>query len=38
MEDAVTMTEETFAPSLNDADFGIKVENVEKSNRKSNNC
>jgi electron transfer flavoprotein alpha subunit len=24
------MTEEAFAPSLNDADFGIKVENVEK--------
>lgn len=30
VEDAVSMTEEAFAPSLNDADFGIKVENVEK--------
>ena len=24
------MNEEAFAPSLNDADFGIKVENNEK--------
>ncbi|WP_445715599.1 electron transfer flavoprotein subunit alpha/FixB family protein [Flavobacterium sp.] len=30
VEDAVSMTEEAFAPSLNDGDFGIKVENVEK--------
>ena len=30
VEDAVAMTEEPFTPSLNDADFGIKVENVEK--------
>lgn len=30
VEDAVSMTEEAFVPSLNDADFGIKVENVEK--------
>lgn len=30
VEDAVSMTEEAFAPSLNDADFGIKVENIEK--------
>lgn len=30
VEDAVSMTEEAFTPSLNDADFGIKVENVEK--------
>lgn len=30
VEDAVAMNEEAFAPSLNDADFGIKVENVEK--------
>ena len=30
VEDAVAMTEEAFAPSLNDSDFGIKVENVEK--------
>ena len=29
MEDAVSMTED-FAPSLNDADFGIKVEKIEK--------
>ena len=30
VEDAVTMSEETFAPKLNDADFGIQVENIEK--------
>lgn len=30
VEDSVAMTEEAFVPSLNDADFGIKVENVEK--------
>ena len=30
VENAVAMTEETFAPTLNDADFGIKLENVEK--------
>ena len=30
VENAAAMTEETFTPSLNDADFGIKVENVEK--------
>jgi len=30
VEDAVAMTEEAFAPALNDADFGIKLENVEK--------
>lgn len=30
VEDAVSMAEEAFAPSLNDADFGIKVEKVEK--------
>jgi electron transfer flavoprotein alpha subunit len=30
VENAAAMTEEAFAPSLNDADFGIKVENVEK--------
>lgn len=30
VENAVAMTEEAFVPSLNDADFGIKVENVEK--------
>ena len=30
VENAATMTEEAFVPSLNDADFGIKVENVEK--------
>ena len=30
VENAAAMTEESFAPSLNDADFGIKVENVEK--------
>ncbi len=29
-EDAVSLTEEDFAPSLNDADFSIKTENVEK--------
>ena len=30
VENAAAMTEESFTPSLNDADFGIKVENVEK--------
>lgn len=30
VENASSLTEESFAPSLNDADFGIKVENVEK--------
>ena len=30
VENAAAITEESFAPSLNDADFGIKVENVEK--------
>lgn len=30
VENAAAMTEESFAPSLNDADFGIKVENIEK--------
>ena len=30
VENAVTMFEETFAPTLNDADFGIQVENIEK--------
>jgi electron transfer flavoprotein alpha subunit len=29
-EDSVSLSEETFSPSLNDADFGVKVENVEK--------
>src|SRR5690606_9345890 len=29
-ENSVSLTEEAFSPSLNDADFGIKVENVEK--------
>ena len=30
VESASTLAEESFAPSLNDADFGIKVESVEK--------
>ena len=30
VEDATSLTEEAFSPSLNDADFGVKVENVEK--------
>lgn len=30
VENASSLTEENFAASLNDADFGIKVENVEK--------
>jgi electron transfer flavoprotein alpha subunit len=34
VENASAMTEEAFAPSLNDADFGIKVENVEKASGK----
>ncbi len=29
-ENSVSLTEEAFSPSLNDADFGVKVENVEK--------
>ncbi|CAM3939181.1 MULTISPECIES: electron transfer flavoprotein subunit alpha/FixB family protein [Flavobacterium] len=29
-ESAVTITEEDFAATLNDADFGVKVENIEK--------
>jgi electron transfer flavoprotein alpha subunit len=29
-EDAVSLSEEDFAPALNDADFSIKTENVEK--------
>lgn len=34
VENASAMTEEAFTPSLNDADFGIKVENVEKASGK----
>ncbi len=30
VEDSVSMTTEAFEPALNEADFGIKVENVEK--------
>ena len=30
VENTSSLSEESFAPSLNDADFGIKVENVEK--------
>jgi len=30
VEDVTSMTEDAFTPSLNDADFEIKVENVEK--------
>lgn len=29
-EDAVSLSEEDFTPSLNDADFSVKTENVEK--------
>lgn len=29
-EDSVSLSEEAFSPALNDADFGVKVENVEK--------
>lgn len=29
-ENAASLTEEDFNPTLNDADFGVKVENVEK--------
>lgn len=29
-ENAVSLTQEDFAPSISDADFGVKVENVEK--------
>src|SRR5690606_37100309 len=30
VEDSVSLSEEAFSPALNDADFGVKVENVEK--------
>lgn len=30
VEDSVSTSVEAFSPSLNDADFGVKVENVEK--------
>ncbi len=33
-ENASTLTEETFNPSIGDIDFGIKVESVEKSSGK----
>lgn len=32
VESASSLTEEDFAPTLNDADFSVKVESVEKSN------
>ena len=31
VENNSSLTEEDFSPSLNDADFGVKVENVEKT-------
>lgn len=34
VENAATLSEEDFAPSLNDADFSVKVESVEKSSGK----
>ena len=34
VENATSLTEEAFTPSLNNADFGIKVENVEKASGK----
>lgn len=34
VENNSSLTEEDFAPSLNDADFGVKVENVEKTTGK----
>lgn len=30
VEDSVSLSEEAFSPALSDADFGVKVENVEK--------
>lgn len=33
-ENATSMTEEAFTPSLNDADFSVKVESVEKATGK----
>lgn len=30
VEESVSLAEETFSPSINDGDFGVKVENVEK--------
>lgn len=34
VENSTSLTEETFAPSLNDTDFNIKVESVEKTTGK----
>ncbi|MGV1010873.1 MAG: electron transfer flavoprotein subunit alpha/FixB family protein [Flavobacterium sp.] len=34
LENATSATEEDFAPTLNDADFSVKVESVEKSSGK----
>lgn len=34
VENAASLSEEDFAPSLNDADFSVKVESVEKSSGK----
>lgn len=34
VENSVALTEEDFAPSLNDADFSVKVESVEKATGK----
>lgn len=34
VENSTSLTEEAFAPSLNDADFSIKVESVEKTTGK----
>ena len=34
LESATSLSEEDFAPSLNDADFSVKVESVEKSSGK----
>ncbi len=34
VENSVSLTEEDFAPSLNDADFSVKVESVEKATGK----
>lgn len=34
VESAGSLTEETFAPTLNDADFSVKVESVEKASGK----
>ncbi len=37
-ENASSLTQEDFNPTIGDNDFGVKVESVEKSNRKNFYC